>query len=80
MPVVRFEELAGDLGAVARRLGEHLGVELAPDLLGAEALAARHGSTADVGAVRWRAELDPAVAERFSRELGPELRAVGLDD
>jgi hypothetical protein len=28
---------------------------------------------------RWRTELEPDVAERFSRELGPELRAVGLD-
>jgi hypothetical protein len=28
---------------------------------------------------RWRNELEPEVAERFSRDLGPELRALGLE-
>lgn len=79
VPVVRYEELTGDLSAVARRLEEHLGTELDPDRMGAEELAARHRSSPADGSGRWREDLDPETAERFGRELGPELRAVGLE-
>ncbi|MGH2589458.1 MAG: sulfotransferase, partial [Actinomycetota bacterium] len=79
VPVVRYEELIRDPGAVARRLGEHLGVELDHAALGREGLADRHGSSGADGSGRWRRDLDPKTAERFTRELGPELAAVGLE-
>jgi Sulfotransferase family len=79
VPVVRYEELTADPEGVARRLGRHLEVELDPDVLAGDDLASRHGSSAANGAGRWRHDLDPATAERFTRELGPELTAVGLD-
>ncbi len=79
VPVVRYEELTGDLPGVVRRLEEHLQVELAPDALRGDALEARHGSSVATNSARWRHELDPDTAERFTRELHPELQAVGLD-
>lgn len=80
--VIRYEDLVRDLDGVAVRLSARLGVDLDP------AAAADHRETrtrhvsaaspeASIG--RWRAELDPEVAETFARELGPELRAVGFD-
>lgn len=78
VPVVRYEELTGDLPSVVRRMEEHLQVELAPDALRGDELEARHGSSAADGS-RWRRELDPDTAERFTRELHPELQAVGLE-
>lgn len=79
VPVVRYEELTGNLPGVVRRLEEHLQVELAPDALRGDALEARHGSSVATNSARWRHELDPDTAERFTRELHPELQAVGLD-
>jgi hypothetical protein len=79
VPVVRYEELTGDLPSVVRRMEDHLQVKLAPDALRGDELEARHGSSAADGSTRWRHELDPDTAERFTRELRPELLAVGLD-
>jgi hypothetical protein len=79
VPVVRYEELTGDLPSVVRRMEEHLQVELAPEALRGDELGARHGSSAADGSSRWRHELDADTAERFTRELHPELRAVGLE-
>jgi hypothetical protein len=79
VPVVRYEELTGDLPSVVRRVEDHLQVKLAPDALRGDELEARHGSSAADGSARWRHDLDPDTAERFTRELRPELQAVGLD-
>ncbi len=46
VPVVRYEELTGDLPGVVRRIEEHLEVKLAPDALRSDELEARHGSSA----------------------------------
>ena len=78
-PVIRYEELTGDLPGVTRRIEEYLEVELAPDALRGDELEARHGSSAGDGSSPGRRELQPAVAERFTRELRPELQAVGLE-
>jgi sulfotransferase family protein len=79
VPVVRYEDLVSNLGGAAARISEYLGVELAPDSLAADELAERHRSSADGGLGRWRDELDAETADRFRRELGPELRAVGFE-
>jgi hypothetical protein len=79
VPVVRYEELTGDLPSVVRRMEEHLQVELAPDALRGDELKARHGSSTADDSGRWRHELDPDIAERLTRELHPELQALGLD-
>jgi hypothetical protein len=34
-------------------------------------------ATAEESVGRWRTELDPELAERFNRELGEELEALG---
>ncbi|MGH2988394.1 MAG: sulfotransferase domain-containing protein [Solirubrobacterales bacterium] len=78
VPVIRYEELDEDLGGVARRLGERLEIELDPTALDGGELTARHGSSRGNGRTRWERDLDPRIAERFTRELRPELRAVGL--
>jgi hypothetical protein len=78
VPVIRYEELSGNLPRVAGRLERHLDVELDPDAVGEE-LAARHGSSARDGSARWRRDLDPQTAERFTSELRPELHAVGFE-
>lgn len=78
VPVIRYEELTADVRGVARRVGQHLDLRLDPDALRREELATRHGSSATNGSGRWRRDLDPETAERFTRELGPELEAVGF--
>ena len=80
LPVFRYEDLVADLPGQARRLEDWLSVELDPAAVAADAgLQAQHVSAgspeASVG--RWRDELDPALAERFNRELGEELAALG---
>ena len=78
VPVIRYEELTEDLGRVARRVEQHLEVELNPGALRGEELAGRHGSSTTNGSGRWQRDLDPETAERFTRELGPELEALGF--
>jgi hypothetical protein len=78
VPVIRFEELIGDLRPVALRLEQHLGVSLNPDALKGQELASRHASSAGQLCGRWRRDLDPETAERFNSELGPELEAMGF--
>jgi glycosyltransferase involved in cell wall biosynthesis len=81
-PVVAYSDLVLDTEAVARRLGSWLGVQLDPRAArGDRRMASRHVSaeTPEASVGRWRTELEPAVAERFRAELGPELRAVGLE-
>ena len=78
VPVIRYEDLSADLAGVARRLERHLEVELRPEALGSDELAARHGSSSADGSGRWQRDLDPEIAERFNSELGPELEAVGF--
>ncbi len=82
VPVVRYEELALDLRGTAKRLGDWLGVEIDPDAgVGGESFHMEHMTSANpeqsVG--RWRTEMEPEVVERFSRELGPELRALDFE-
>jgi Sulfotransferase family len=79
VPVVRYEELTGDLPGVVHRIEEHLQVRLAPEALRGDQLEARHGSSPANGPGGRRHELDPETAERFTRELQSELRAVGLE-
>ena len=82
VPVIRYEDMIEDLPAVARRLGDWLGVEFDPAAAASDRqMRFQHVSAgspqASVG--RWKTELEPDVAERFARELGTELRAVGLE-
>jgi hypothetical protein len=79
VPVIRYEELTQDLPGVVRRLEEHLQVELSPEHLRADELLVRHASSTTDGSRSGRQELDPKTAERFTRELHPELEALGLD-
>ena len=79
VPVVRYEELSGNPGGVARRLEGHLEIELDHAALDSGGLAARHGSSTRNGSGRWQRDLDPETAERFTRELRPELQAVGFE-
>jgi len=82
VPIVRYEDLVRDLPGTAERLGNWLGVELdAKSVMRDKSYRAKH-MTADspersVG--RWRTELEPEIAERFTRDLGPELRALGIE-
>jgi glycosyltransferase involved in cell wall biosynthesis len=82
VPVIRYDDMIKDLAGVAERLERWLGVELdaakaASDLQ----MRFQHVSaeSPEASLDRWKRELDPDVAERFARELGSELRAVGLD-
>jgi hypothetical protein len=79
VPVVRFEDLTGDLPGVAGRIEDYLQVELEIEDLHGDELGARHGSSRPDSSGGRRHELDPETAERFTRELQPELRAVGLE-
>lgn len=79
VPVIRYEELRANPDAVARMLERHLDVALTPGAIPATELAARHSTSGEDGSGRWRRDLDPATAERFTRELESELAAVGLD-
>lgn len=79
-PVFRYEDLVMDLHGQARRLEEWLSVSLDPNVAAADsALRARHVSAAtpEESVARWRTELDPALAERFNRDLGEELESLG---
>jgi hypothetical protein len=82
VPIVRYEDLVRDLPGTAERLGNWLGVELdAKSVMRDKSYRSKH-MTADspersVG--RWRTELEPEIAERFTRDLGPELRALGIE-
>jgi hypothetical protein len=78
--VVPFEELSADPDAAAARVAEYLGIEVPGRPADEEGLVSRH-MTAKSGAVgRWRTDLDPGTAERLTRELGPELRALGFPE
>ena len=81
VPVIRYEDLVLDLASVAERLSAHLGVELDH----AAALADRRTRERHVSATspeasigRWERELDPEIAATFARELGDEMRRLGL--
>jgi hypothetical protein len=79
-PVFRYEDLVADLPGQARRLEQWLSVSLDPAAAAADVeLQARHVSAAtpEASVGRWRQELDPALADRFNRELGEELTALG---
>jgi hypothetical protein len=79
-PVFRYEDLVTDLPTQSRRLEEWLSVSLDPDVAVADsALRERHVSAAtpEESVGRWQTELDPDLAERFNRELGEELEALG---
>ena len=80
-PVLRFDELVGDLPGVAGRLERRLGIELDPDaVLADRSMRSAHVSAASPQAAvgRWRQDLAPEVAERIAAGLAPELRDVGL--
>ncbi len=82
IPVVRYEDLVLDLPGTAERLGSWLGVPLdAQGTARDKSFRSKHmtAATPEQSIGRWRDEMAPVVAERFSRELGPELRALGLE-
>ena len=82
IPVVRYEDLALDLQGTARRIGSWLGVEIDPDAsVGGESVHVEHmtAATPEQSVGRWRSEMEPELVERFSRELGPELRALDFE-
>jgi hypothetical protein len=79
-PVFRYEDLVTDLPGQARRLEEWLSITLDPDAAtGDEELRKLHvsASTPEASIGRWRTELEPELAERFSREFHDELSALG---
>ena len=82
VPIVRYEDLVLDLPGTAQRLGNWLGVELdAKSVLRDKSYRSKHmtAESAEQSIGRWRTELELEVAERFSSELGPELRALGIE-
>jgi hypothetical protein len=81
-PVVRYEDLVLDLPGVAHRLEGWLGVSLDAGRAGAEdRMFRRHASSESPkdSISRWKRELDPAEAELFAAEIGPELRMLGFE-
>jgi hypothetical protein len=81
-PVVRYEDLVLDLPKVADRVERWLGVSLNTGKARERNREFnRHGSAGSpedsIG--RWKDELDPAVAELFAKEIGPELRVHGFE-
>jgi hypothetical protein len=79
-PVLRYEDLVIGLQDQAQRLEEWLSIKLDPDAATADAeLRRRHvsASTPEASVGRWHTELDPGIAERFSREFRDELAALG---
>jgi len=82
VPVVRYEDLVLDLDGVAARLGERLGVDLDAEAVRADdETRERHVSAASPEASigRWREEMPAELAERFARELGAPMRALGFE-
>ncbi len=82
IPIVRYEDLVLDLAGTARRIGSWLGVEIDPEAtVGGEAFHVEHmtAATPEQSVGRWRSEMEPELVERFSRELGPELRALDFE-
>ncbi len=82
VPIVRYQDLVLDLPGTADRIGSWLGVELdAEATAGDTAFRSKHmtAATPEQSVGRWRDDLEPEVADRFSSELAPELRAVGLE-
>jgi hypothetical protein len=81
-PVIRYEDLVLDLPGVAARVERRLGVSLDTEAAGArDRVFKRHTSSASPeGSIgRWRQELDPAVAELFTKGLEAELRVLDFD-
>ncbi len=79
-PVLRYEDLVTGLQGQAQRLEEWLSITLDPDAAAADAeLRRRHvsASTPEASVGRWRTELAPGLAERFSQEFRDELSALG---
>jgi glycosyltransferase involved in cell wall biosynthesis len=82
IPVVRYEDMVRDLPGTAARLGEWLEVEIDAEPAARDKdtrLKHMTASTPEQSIGRWREEMEPEVAEKFSRELGPELRALDID-
>ena len=78
VPIVRYQDLVLDLPGTADRIGSWLGVELdAEATAGDTAFRSKHmtAATPKQSVGRWRDDLEPQVADRFSSELAPELRA-----
>jgi Sulfotransferase family len=79
-PVFRYEDLIEDLPGQAERLERWLGVTIdVASVLADDSLRARHASTrsAPESIGRWREELSSADASHLSKELEPELEALG---
>lgn len=78
--VLRYEDLVRDLPGQSRRLEEWLSISLDSDAAAGDAeLRELHvsASSPEASVGRWRSELDPELAERFSREFRDELTALG---
>lgn len=79
---LRYEDLASDLAATARRVGGWLGVELDAEAALAERTRyEEHRTTASVeqSIGRWRRDLGPAEAERIADALRGRLEPFGYD-
>jgi sulfotransferase family protein len=79
-PVFRYEDLVTDVWAQARRLEEWLSIDLDPDAAASDAELRRlhvSASTPEASVGRWRTELEPELADRFSNEFREELAALG---
>ena len=81
-PLFRYEDLVTDLPGQARRLEDWLSVRLDPEAAASDTqLRGMHVSaqTPEASVGRWRREMRPELAERFNRELGEELEALGYE-
>ena len=79
--VLRYEDLVGDLPAVAARLGAWLDVDLdAVAVLDEDDLAHHRTSASPASSIgRWRDDLAPAEADRIVEVLGPTLARLGYE-
>jgi hypothetical protein len=82
--LVRYEDLAADLPAVASRLGQWLGVDLseASEYVSSDTVTyATHSTTSSVQSSvgRWRTELSPLDAREITERLAPHLDRLGYD-
>jgi glycosyltransferase involved in cell wall biosynthesis len=82
IPVVRYDELIGDLPGVAARLERSLSIRLRPEQMGKDERERRRHLTSaspqeSIG--RWRREMPAEVQAIFATELGEELDSLGFE-
>jgi hypothetical protein len=82
IPVVRYEDLVGDLPGVAGRLESWLGVSLDPSPVAKDKkMRSAHVSAAspESSVGRWRRELPRWLVRKFSDEIGDEMGELGFE-